>query len=176
MGIATDNKPAEYGGMSPYSRWEIDVRMFDVAMKEIDSFTSRQDLWIGEGQFVVRLTRQVGNGPSVFEDRGAVDAHGRIKGSTGFGGGLTGTMFPNNSVFLEGKGGSVDFVLVATQTGSDHYRCFRRFEAHEPVELWGTQVPAGTYYITTEDQIVEQADQPPEDVRRPLGSQLAVSA
>lgn len=176
MGIATDNKPAEYGGMSAYSRWEIDVRMFDASMAEIDAFTTRQDLWIGEGQFVVRLTRDHDGETSRFEDRGAVDAHGLIKGTSGFGGALTGTLLPNNGVFLEGKGGDVDFVLVATQTGKDHYRCFRRFEAHRPVELWGTRVAAGTYYITTEDQIVETADQPPADVREPLGLMFAPAA
>ena len=175
MGIATDNKPAEYGGLSSYGRWEIDVRMFNAAMGEIDAFTTRQDLWIGEGQFVVRLTRD-GDGGSAYEDRGAVDASGRIAGGTGFGGRLTGALLVNNGVFLEGKGGSVDFVLVATQTGPDHYRCFRRFDAHRPVVLWGTQVPAGTYYIITEDQLLDQADQPPADVRAPLGARHAVVA
>ena len=176
MGIATDNRPAEYGGMPSYSRWEIDVRMFGAAMDEIDAFTTRQDLWIGEGQFVVRLTRDRDGETSRFEDRGAVDAYGLIQGASGFGGGLFGALLPNNSVFLEGRGGDADFVLVATQTGKDHYRCFRRFEVHRPIALWGTRVAAGTYYVTTEDQIIETADQPPADVRIPLGRKFASAA
>jgi hypothetical protein len=63
---------------------------------------------------------------------------------------LTGGLTKNNSVFLEGKGGSADFVLVATQTGKDHYRCFRRFEVKQRMKLWGTDVPPGTYFATTE--------------------------
>lgn len=74
------------------------------------------------------------------------------------------------------RGGAVLSIRpAATQTGKDHYRCFRRFEAHRPVALWGTRVAAGTYYVTTEDQIVETADQPPADVREPLGPKAALT-
>lgn len=171
MGIATDHAAAPIGGIASYTLWEIDVRLYDGSMKEIDTFTCKQDLWVGE-QFVVRLTRDNQGDVSTFEDRGALDANGAIKGDSGFGGGLTGTFLPNNTGFLEGKGGSVDFLMISTRTGAEHYRCFRRFEAHRPVKLWGTDVPAGTYYITTEDQLLESAEQPPADVRQPLDAKV----
>ena len=172
MGIATDHAPASDGGMSAYTGWEIDVRMYDGSMNQIDAFTCKQDLWMGEGKFVVRLTRDDAGGLTNFEDRGDMDAHGAINGDSGFGGKLTGQAFPNNTAFLEGKGGSVDFIMLATRTGAEHYRCFRRFEAHKPVKLWGTDVRAGTYYITTEDQLHESADTPPDCVRRPLEAKV----
>lgn len=58
MGIATEHSPAPYGGMSAYSCWEIDLKMFNGSMEQIDAFTCRQDLWISSDQFVVRLTRK----------------------------------------------------------------------------------------------------------------------
>jgi hypothetical protein len=30
--------------------------------------------------------------------------------------------------------------------------------------LWGTQVRPGTYYVTTEDQLLSQADEPPPEL------------
>jgi hypothetical protein len=45
MTTATEHAPAPDGGMSAYGCWEIDVRMFDSDMKQIDAFTCRQDLW-----------------------------------------------------------------------------------------------------------------------------------
>ena len=139
--------------------------MFDASIDEIDSFTCRQDLWTGKEEFVVRLTRE--NDGSQFEDRGTVKGQ-VIDGVSGFGGKLSGRLLENNSVFLEGQGGTVDFVLVATQTGPDHYRCFRRFKVKEQTKLWGTEVSPGTYFITTEDQLLEDADEPPAELRRPL--------
>ena len=52
MGIATEHAPAPSGGMKPYTLWEIDVRLFNDAMDEIAELSCRQDLWVGEGQFV----------------------------------------------------------------------------------------------------------------------------
>lgn len=161
MGIATEHAPAPYGGMSAYSLWEIDVKLFDGLMQQIDAFTSRQDLWITPDQFVVRLTRSGDNNYPPYEDRGAVKGGARIAGPSGFGGTLAGALLKNNGVFLDGVGGSADTILVATQTGPDHFRCFRRFEVREPISLWGTEVEPGTYYATTEDQLLSQADEPP---------------
>jgi len=169
MGIATDNSPAAYGGMASYGRWEIDVRLFDSAMQEIDKFTCRQDLWISEKQFALRLTRQ-DDPSSPYEDRGDVDQGHRIKGVSGFGGVLGGALTENNGVFLEGTGGSADFILVATQTGEKHFRCFRRFIAHQSGKIWGTEVTAGTYFATTEDQLLETSIEPPAEMRQALGS------
>ena len=164
-GFATEHAPAPAGGMKRYGRWTIDLRMFDASINEIDSFTCRQDLWTGEEEFAVRLTRE--NDGSQFEDRGAVKGK-VIDGASGFGGKLTGRLLQNNGVFLEGKGGSVDFVLVATQTGPDHFRCFRRFEVKAKTKLWGTEVSPGTCFITTEDQLLEDADEPPAELLTPL--------
>jgi hypothetical protein len=75
-------------------------------------------------QFVVRLTR-LGNGAGgQYEDRGAVTNGSSINGRSGFGGELSGRLMKNNGVFLEGKGGSADFVMIATQTGPDHTVAF----------------------------------------------------
>lgn len=168
MGIATQHSPAAYGGMSAYTCWEIDLRMFNATMEEIDTFTCRQDLWVNADQFAVRLTRKGDSEHSPYEDRGAVTNGSTIVGRSGFGGILNGQMLKNNGVFLDGKGGSADTMLVATQTGPDHFRCFRRFDVHEPISLWGTSVTPGIYYVTTEDQLISQADEPPPEMRQPL--------
>ena len=168
MGIATDHAPAPSGGMKPYTLWEIDVRLFNDAMVEIGKLSCRQDLWVGEGQFVVRLAPLGVKNASPYEDRGSVGGHGVIKGVSGFGGRLEGRLFENNGVFLEGKGGAADFILVATQTGPDHYRCLRRLEFKQPMNLWGIEVRPGTYFFTTEDQVLESAHQPPAELRAPL--------
>lgn len=166
MGIATEHSPARYGGMSSYSLWEIDVRLFDSSMREIDAWTCRQDLWITDKQFAVRLTRPDSASPP-YEDRGEVSGGATINGTSGFGGKLTGVLLKNNGTFLDGRGGSADTLMVATQTGEDHYRCFRKFEVREPISLWGTDVAPGTYYATTEDQITNTSDEPPADMRAP---------
>lgn len=83
---------------------------------------------------------------------------------------MSGHLLKNNGVFLEGNGGSAETMLVATQTGPDHFRCFRHFEVHEPINLWGTDVVPGSYYVTTEDQLLNQADEPPSELRQPLSS------
>lgn len=169
MTTATDHAPAPDGGMSPYGCWEIDVRMWDAEVKQIDAFTCRQDLWADADQFVVRLTRLSNNGNGAkYEDRGAVTDGVVIRGRSGFGGTLLGHMMKNNTVFLQGTGGVADYVLTATQTAPDHYRCFRQFQVKEPIALWGTQVMPGTYYITTEDQLQHEADEPPAELRTPL--------
>ena len=54
-GIATEHAPAPAGGIKPYTLWEIDVRLFNGEMAEIGKLSCRQDLWVGEGQFAVRL-------------------------------------------------------------------------------------------------------------------------
>ena len=113
MGIATEHAPAPAGGMKPYGLWEIDVRLFNASQIEIDKFTCRQDLWVGEGQFVVRLTRLNQNSRLQYEDRGSVDGHGVINGDSGFTGQLEGRLLQNNGVFLEGKGGTAEFIMVA---------------------------------------------------------------
>jgi hypothetical protein len=59
-------------------------------------------------------------------------------------------------------------MLVATQTGPDHYRCFRKFEFKEPMNLWGIETRPGTYFLTTEDQVLQSADQPPPELKAPL--------
>jgi hypothetical protein len=123
---------------------------------------------VGEGQFVVRLSPIGVKNAAPYEDRGSVEGHGVIKGVSGFGGHLQGRLFQNNSVFLEGKGGACDFILVATQTGPIHYRCLRRLEFKQPMNLWGIEVHPGTYFFTTEDQVLESADQPPAELRKPL--------
>lgn len=56
MGIATEHAPAPSGGMKPYTLWEIDVRLFNDAMIEIEKLSCRQDLWVGEGEFVLAGT------------------------------------------------------------------------------------------------------------------------
>ena len=91
-----------------------------------------------------------------------------INGDLGFRGQLEGCLLQNNGVFLEGKGGTAEFIMVATQTGPDHYRCFRRFKVKQPMKLWGTEVPPGTYFATTEDQLMHSADQPPAELKAPL--------
>ena len=168
MGIATDHAPAPSGGMKPYTLWEIDVRLFNDAMIEIAKLSCRQDLWVGEGQFVVRLAPLGENNYPSYEDRGAVDGRGVINGVSGFGGRLKGRLLHNNGVFLEGKGGAADYILVATQTGPDHYRCYRNFEFHQAMNFWGIDFRPGTYFFTTEDQVLESADQPPAELRKPL--------
>lgn len=168
MGIATEHAPAPSGGMKPYTLWEIDVRLFNDDMVEIAKFSCRQDLWVGEGQFVVRLTPLGENNYPPYEDRGAVDGRGVINGVSGFGGRLKGRLLQNNGVFLQGKGGVADYILVATQTGPDHFRCYRNFEFHEPMNFWGIAFRPGTYFFTTEDQLLRSVDQPPAELRTPL--------
>ena len=169
MGIATDMSPAQPSGSQPYTRWEIDARLFDERMQEIDRFTCRQDLLIGPEEFVVRLTRLDAAGrDGRYEDRGSLYDSTVIQGVTGFGGRLDGRLLKNGGVFLEGKGGDVDFILVATPTGPDHFRCFRRFEVKQPTIVWGKRVNAGTYFATTEDQLIEVAPQAPAEVLEPL--------
>ena len=167
-GIATQHAPAPAGGIKPYTLWEIDVRLFNGAMAEIGKLSCRQDLWVGEGQFAVRLVPIGESNSSPYEDRGSVAGHGVIKGVSGFGGQLEGRLLENNGIFLEGKGGAADFILVATQTGPDHYRCFRRFEFKQPMNFWGLEIRPGTYFMTTEDQLLQSADQPPAELRAPL--------
>ena len=168
MGIATDHAPAPPGGLKPYTLWEIDVRLFNDDMVEIAKLSCRQDLWVGEGQFAVRLTPLGENKYPPYEDRGAVDGRGVINGVSGFGGRLKGRVLQNNGVFLQGKGGAADYILVATQTGPDHFRCYRNFEFHEPMNFWGIDFRPGTYFFTTEDQLLQSADQPPAELRTPL--------
>ena len=168
MGIATDHAPAPSGGMKPYTLWEIDVRLFNDAMVEIAKLSCRQDLWVGEGQFVVRLTPLGEKNYSPYEDRGAVDGRGVINGVSGFGGRLKGRLLQNNGVFLEGKGGAADYILVATQTGPDHFRCYRNFEFHQAMNFWGIDFRPGIYFFTTEDQLIQSADQPPAELKAPL--------
>ena len=91
-----------------------------------------------------------------------------IKGTSWFGATLTGKLMKSNATFLEGKGESADFIMVATQTGPKHYRCFRRFNIKKPGKLWGTQVSPGTYFVTTEDQMIQGADEPPAELRTAL--------
>ena len=92
MAIATKHAPAPDGNMSAYGLWEIDVRMFDADVRQIDVFTCRQDLWASADQFVVRLTR-VGDGPATkYENRGAVTNGASISGRSGFGGELKGRL------------------------------------------------------------------------------------
>lgn len=116
----------------------------------------------------MRITRDKGGSKTQHEDRGKVGSHGEISGLTGFGGQLAGQLLKNNGVFLHGTGGESDFLMVATQTAPDHYRCFRRFEVKQPADVFGTEVKPGLYFVTTEDQLVESSDEPPDDVRAPL--------
>lgn len=169
MGKGIENAPAPDGQMPTFSCWEIDVRMYDDSGKQVDAFTCRQDLWVGveDKQFVVRLTRKDDAGAQ-YEERAALDDAFGIKGNGWFGGTLDGKLTKSNAFFLEGKGDSTDFMLVATQTGPKHYRCFRRFHVKQPGKLWGTQVSPGTYYVTTEDQMLEGSEQPPAELRTPL--------
>lgn len=115
-----------------------------------------------------RLTRLGSGADAQYEDRGVVAGGASINGRSGFGGELNGRMMKNNAVFFEGKGGSVDYVLVATQTAPDHYRCFRQFHVKQPIALWGTRVTSGTYFVTTEDQLMGVADEPPSELRTAL--------
>jgi hypothetical protein len=172
MGIATDHAPAPPGGLKPYTLWEIDVRMFNDDMVEIAAFSCRQDLWVGEGQFAVRLTplKKDGKDYAPYEDRGDVDKRGVITGVSGMGGKLKGRLLQNNGVFLQGKGGAADYLLVATQTGPEHYRCYRQFEFHQSMTFWGIDFHPGAYFFTTEDQIIEQSDQPPPEMRTPAAA------
>ena len=168
MGIATDHAPAPPGGLKPYTLWEIDVRLFNDDQVEIAKLSCRQDLWVGEGQFAVRLTPLGKNNYPPYEDRGAVNARGVINGTSGFGGRLKGRLLQNNGVFLQGSGGVADYILVATQTGPDHFRCYRNFEFHQAMNFWGIDFRPGTYFFTTEDQLLQSADQPPAELRTPL--------
>ena len=86
------------------------------------------DLWVSPDTFVVRLTRDWDGQQVHYEDRGAVDGRGHIAGPSGYGGRIDGHFMKNGSVFLHATGGEADFVMVATQTAPDHYRCFRRLE------------------------------------------------
>jgi hypothetical protein len=168
MGIATDHAPAKPGSLKPYTLWEIDVRLFNDDNTEIATLSCRQDLWVGEGQFVVRLTPLGDNNYTPYEDRGDVDARGIITGVSGFGGKLRGRVLQNNGVFLKGTGGAADYILVATQTGPDHFRCYRTFDFHQSMNFWGIDFHPGTYFFTTEDQVLESADQPPPELRTPI--------
>ena len=156
--------------MKAYGRYDLQVKLWDGGMNEIDSFPIRQDLWVGPDTFVVRLTRDRDGTPVRYEDRGAVDGHGHIAGPSGYGGTIDGQLMKNGSVFLHATGGEADFVMLATQTGPDRYRCFRRLDVKEPTRVFGTDVGAGVYYVTTEDQLVASADEPPADVREPLAA------
>jgi hypothetical protein len=93
-----------------------------------------------------------------------------INGGSGFGGRLNGRLLQNNGVFLEGKGDTADIIMVATRTGPQRYRCFRRFEVKQPTKLWGTQAAPGTYFATTEDQLLRSADKPPGEIKAPLAA------
>jgi hypothetical protein len=168
MGIATEHAPTPPGGLKPYTLWEIDVRLFNDAMVEIATLSCRQDLWVGEGQFAVRLTPLGEHNYAPYEDRGSVDERGVITGVSGFGGPLKGRLLQNNGVFLESKGGAADYILVATQTGPDHYRCYRNFEFHQSLNFWGVDFRPGIYFFTTEDQLLQSADQPPAELKTPL--------
>ena len=168
MGIATDHAPAPPGGMKPYTLWEIDVRLFDDGNEEIGKLSCRQELWVGDGTFVVRLIPLGKNNYAPYEDRGAVDKRGVITGTSGMGGKLKGRLLQNNGVFLQGKGGAADYILVATQTGPDHFRCYRTFDFHQAMNFWGIDFKVGTYFFTTEDQLLQSADQPPAELKAPL--------
>ena len=166
MGQGTAHAPAPMDASKPYSLWEIDVRMFDDAMKEIDRFTCRQDLFVGPEDFIVRIARTDGKGS--YEDRGVMRNPHFGEGTNGFGGKFTIHLMENGAIFNQGTGGVVNFIMTATPTGPDHIRCFRHFEVSRPMKLWGKQVDAGTYYVTTEDQLLETAEEAPDEFIRPL--------
>lgn len=157
-------------GMKAYGVYDLQVKLWDGEMGEVDSFSIRQDLWVGPDTFVIRLTREVDGRQVRYEDRGAVDGRGHIAGPSGYGGRLDGQLMRNGSVFLHGTGGQADFLMVATQTAPDRYRCFRRLEVREPTRVFGTEVGPGLYFATTDDQLVESADEPPADLREPLAA------
>ena len=166
MGLATDHAPAQPSDPQPYGRWQIDVRLFDSHMTEVDAFTCRQDTFAGADEFFVRLTRE-DNG-ALYEDRGKRRDGHYFEGTNGFGGDFVVHTLENGGFYSKGAGESVDFIMVAALTGPDHARCFRKFEVKAPMTLWGASVEAGTYYATTEDQLVETAAQPPAELTRPL--------
>ncbi len=166
MGLGTEHAPAQPREPQPYTCWEIDVRLFDDRMQEIDAFSCRQDVYAAPDQFFVRLTRTDGKG--VYEDRGAMKDATTAEGKSGFGGRFTARVFQNGALFTQGTGGDADFIMLATPTGPDHVRCFRRFEVGQPTTLWGKQVEAGIYFCTTEDQMVETRPKPPAELMEPL--------
>ena len=169
MGMATDKAPARSTETQPYSLWEIDVRMFDAHFRQVDTFTCRQELFITPDSFLLRLTRLTGSSKGAqYQAQGTVKDGEIVDGSSGFGGALKGGLLANGGVFLEGSGGDADFILTATPTGPDHQRCFRRFVAHGPTALWGTDVTAGTYFATTEDQWISSAAEAPAALLEPL--------
>ena len=166
MGLGARNAPAQPSNPQPYGCWEIDVRLFDKRMIEIDAFTCRQDTFAGPDDFFVRLTRE-DNG-AMYEDRGTRRDHNLFEGTSGFGGRFSVHILENGGFFSQGVGGDIDFIMVAALTGPDHARCFRKFEVRKPTVLWGKSVDVGTYFATTEDQLVKTAPKAPAELTRPL--------
>lgn len=151
-----------------FERYRIEIKLYNEHMKLLDSFNFRQDLLITDTEFAVRLTRMTPDGQIPgYEDRGTIDKNKRITGTTGFGGTLHGQIFPNGSIFLEGKGGNASFVMVATRLAPDRYRCLRRIEANRPSKF-GTELDSGSYYVTTEDYLEESSNEIPTEMKTPL--------
>ncbi|WP_326799258.1 hypothetical protein OG946_30975 [Streptomyces sp. NBC_01808] len=137
-------------------------------MAPLDTLTVRQDTVLGPDLFVVRLTRRLPDGTiDAYEDRGSMDAHGAVVGTTGFGGTLQGQTLPNGATHLWGEGGAASFTMVATPTAQDHYRCLRRIEVHRPTRF-GVDLVPGVYYMTTEDSLQEVAEDAPAELNTPL--------
>ena len=154
----------------PYGRYRIEVKLYDERMNAVDAFDLRQDLLADESVFAVRLTRETLFGKKAqYEDRGSVNETKAVTGTSGFGGQLSGQLLPNGSLFLRGDGGDASFVLVATKTADDHYRCFRRIEVRKAT-TFGTELTPGLYFMTTEDFLEESADKPPPEMKAPLKS------
>ena len=166
MGLGAQNAPAQPADPQPYGCWEIDVRLFDESMTEIDAFTCRQDTFAGADEFFVRLTRK--DDGAVYEDRGARRSEHLFEGASGFGGKFSVHTLENGGFFSQGVGGDVEFIMVAALTGPDHARYFRKFEVMKPTVLWGKSVGVGTYFATTEDQLVKTAKVAPAELMRPL--------
>ena len=104
----------------------------------------------------------------MYEDRGARRGEHLFEGASGFGGKFSVQTLENGGFFSQGVGGDVEFIMVAALTGPDHARCFRKFEVMKPTVLWGKSVGVGTYFATTEDQLVKTAQEAPAELMRPL--------
>jgi hypothetical protein len=77
---------------------------------------------------------------NLYEDRGSIDGHGVISGGSGFG---AKDISCRTRVFRAGRGGTAEFIMVATQTGPNHYRCLRKIAVTQPTKF--SRVPPGTY-------------------------------
>lgn len=126
--------------MRAYGCYDLQVKLWDGGMNEVGSFAIRQDFWVSPDTFVVRLTRghRRQPGPLRGPRRGRRPrAHRRP----------VGLWRPDRRAVDEERQRlrprdrrRADFVMVATQTAPDYYRCFRRLEVKKPTRVFGTEV------------------------------------